>query len=70
MYPAIFSNVITGRDPEEIAARTREFGLTAVQFVPREVQVGFGFDTDSPALSGDFTRWRKDYDAAGVQPAP
>lgn len=67
MYPAIFSNVIQGRDPEEIAARTAEFGLTAVQFIPREVQVGFGFDTDSPALSADFSRWRKAYDAAGVQ---
>jgi sugar phosphate isomerase/epimerase len=66
MYPAIFSNVITGRDPEEIAAKTREYGLEAVQFIPREVQVGFGFDTDSPALSPDFTRWRKAYDAAGV----
>jgi sugar phosphate isomerase/epimerase len=67
MYPAIFSNVIQGRDPEEIAARTAEFGLTAVQFIPREVQVGFGFDTGSPALSDDWSRWRRAFDAAGVQ---
>jgi len=69
VYPAIFSNVITGRDPEEVAAKTREYGLAGVQFVPKEVSVGFGFDSEADAALAldDFARWRAAYEAVGVE---
>lgn len=65
MYLGIFSNVVTGTTPEEVAARTREFGLGAVQFIPAASGIGFGFDTDRPA--DDFPRWAKAYASVGVE---
>ncbi len=52
MHLSIFSNVIQGETPEEMARKTREYGLESVQFTPPEVEVGFGFDPDAGAQRG------------------
>jgi len=59
MKLGIFSNVVTGASPEEVAARTRGFGLEAVQFVPAASGIGFGFDRAAPV--DDFKRWAAAY---------
>jgi hypothetical protein len=48
MKLGIFSNVIKGGSPGEVAEKTRSYGLDAVQFVPAGVFVGFGFDQEAP----------------------
>jgi len=65
MQLGIFSNVVGGESPEEVAAKTRAYGLRAVQFIPAASGVGFGFD--KPALGDDFPRWAAAYRAAGVE---
>jgi sugar phosphate isomerase/epimerase len=65
MYPSIFSNVIAGSEPAEVAARTRELGLRSVQFWPPGAEVGFGFD--GSAAHGDFGAWARAYAAEGIE---
>jgi sugar phosphate isomerase/epimerase len=65
MYPSIFSNIISGRTPDAVAAKTRAYGLRSVQFVPDEVNVGWGFDGNG--ASGPFEVWADAYDRAGVE---
>jgi sugar phosphate isomerase/epimerase len=55
----IFSNVVTGNSPEEVAAKTRQYGLSAVQFIPGASGIGFGFDRAQP--DEDFRRWAAAY---------
>ena len=65
MKLGIFSNVIEGASPSEVAEKTRSYGLDAVQFVPADVFVGFGFDHDAP--EAEFGRWAAAYANAGVE---
>ncbi len=68
MYPSIFSNVITGQKPLERAERTASLGLQSVQFVPKEVSVGFGFDPSGTAeITDDFAEWAAAYASSGVE---
>lgn len=65
MRLAVFSNVIQGDSPAEVAAKTRAYGFEAVQFIPAGVTVGFGFDRDDSDAA--FGRWAKAYADAGVE---
>ena len=65
MHLGIFSNVVNGDSPEEVAAKTRGYGLQAVQFIPAASGIGFGFD--KPALGDDFPRWASAYRNEGVE---
>jgi sugar phosphate isomerase/epimerase len=65
MKLGIFSNVIKGGSPNEVAEKTRAYGLDAVQFVPAGVFVGFGFDQEAP--DAEFSRWAAAYESAGVE---
>jgi sugar phosphate isomerase/epimerase len=65
VYPSIFSNVIEGAGPEEVAARTRQLGLGSVQFFPPGAEVGFGFDGD--VAHADFATWARAYAADDVE---
>jgi sugar phosphate isomerase/epimerase len=65
MYPSIFSNVITGATPAEVARKTRTYGLRSVQFVPDEVRVGWGFDGRGAA--GTFEEWAAAYQREGIE---
>jgi sugar phosphate isomerase/epimerase len=64
MYPALFSTVITGDRPEEVARRTRAFGLRSVQFVPGPAEFGAALDQGQVAAS--FARWAAAYRAEGI----
>src|SRR5687768_5242883 len=66
MYVSIFSSVIAGRTPAEVARKTRALGLRSVQLVPDEVNVGWGFDFSTGA-SGTFEEWAAAYRAEGVE---
>lgn len=59
MYLSIFSNVIKGNTPEEVARKTRGYGLRSVQFIPSRAEVGFGFDTKVSEAS--FEEWARAY---------
>jgi sugar phosphate isomerase/epimerase len=63
----IFSNVVGGASPEEVAARTSGYGLRAVQFIPAAAGIGFGFDGSQP--DEDFGRWAAAYRREGVEVA-
>jgi sugar phosphate isomerase/epimerase len=63
----IFSNVVSGETPEAVAARTRQYGLDAVQFIPAASGIGFGFDRDQPEQ--DFRRWAAAYKQEGIDVA-
>jgi sugar phosphate isomerase/epimerase len=65
MQLAVFSNVIQGSGPAEVAAKTRAYGFDAVQFIPRGISIGFGFDRDDPESS--FEVWARAYADAGVE---
>jgi sugar phosphate isomerase/epimerase len=65
VYLSIFSNVIKAETPEEVARKTRGYGLRSVQFIPSRAAVGFGFDTKGAEAS--FDRWAMAYDREGVE---
>ncbi len=65
MKLGIFSNVIKGGSPNEVAEKTRAYGLDAVQFVPAGVFVGFWFDQEAP--DAEFSPWAAAYESAGVE---
>jgi sugar phosphate isomerase/epimerase len=65
VHASIFSNVIEGGTPEEVASKTRQYGLRSVQFVPAEVDIGFGFDRETSGAS--FERWAEAYRREGVE---
>jgi sugar phosphate isomerase/epimerase len=67
MYLGIFSNVVDGATPEEVAEKTAHYGLRAVQYIPAASGIGFGFD--KPSLGDDFPRWSAAYRQAGVEVA-
>ena len=67
LHLGIFSNVVSGATPEEVAARTRQYGLTAVQFIPAASGIGFGFDRSQPAE--DFRHWAAAYRQEGIDVA-
>lgn len=67
MYPSIFSNVISGRDPEEAAAKTRALGLRSVQLIPAEITVGFGFDAEEHWYTADLHRWARAFHANEIE---
>ncbi len=65
MYLSIFSSVITGRTPAEVARKTRDRGLRSVQFVPDEVNIGWGFDGNG--AQGPFEVWADAYAREGIE---
>ncbi len=65
MHLSIFSSVIKGETPEEVARKTREYGLRSVQFIPSRAEIGFGFDTKVAEAS--FERWARAYDREGIE---
>jgi sugar phosphate isomerase/epimerase len=65
MYLGIFSNVVDGASPEEVAEKTARYGLRAVQYIPAASGIGFGFD--KPSLGDDFPRWAAAYRQVGVE---
>jgi len=65
MYLSIFSSVIAGANPAEVARKTRAFGLRSVQLVPDEVNVGWGFD--GTGATGTFEEWAEAYSREGVE---
>jgi sugar phosphate isomerase/epimerase len=65
VHLSIFSNVISGASPEEVARKTREYGFGSVQFIPDGAQVGFGFDARSVAAS--LERWAAAYTRENVE---
>lgn len=65
MHVGIFSSVIKGETPEEVARKTREYGLSSVQFIPSRAEIGFGFDTKVAEAS--FERWARAYRREGVE---
>ena len=64
MYLSIFSNIITGATPADVARRTRELGLRSVQLIPDEVNVGWGFD--GRGATGSFAEWADAYHREGI----
>lgn len=64
MYLSIFSNVIEGDSPDEVAAKTAEYGFESVQFTPAGAHIGFGFDRTNPDAS--FDRWADAYARVGL----
>jgi sugar phosphate isomerase/epimerase len=66
MHPSLFSNVIRGNSPEEVAAKTAALGLRSVQLIPAWVEVGFGFDHESAGAGAAYGRWAAAYRAEGV----
>lgn len=64
MYPALFSSVIHGGSPEEVAARTRSFGLRSVQFAPDPA--AFQAPIDGREVTASFARWGAAYRAEGI----
>jgi sugar phosphate isomerase/epimerase len=65
MYLSIFSNVITGVSPADVARKTRAYGLRSVQFVPDEVNIGWGFDRNG--ATGSFAEWADAYHHEGIE---
>lgn len=65
MHVSIFSSVITGKTPADVARKTREYGLRSVQFVPDEVNVGWGFDGNG--AQGPFEVWADAYAKEGIE---
>lgn len=65
MYLSIFSSVIQGATPEEVARKTRDYGLRSVQFIPSRAEIGFGFDTRGTEAS--FERWARAYAHEGIE---
>jgi len=65
MHLSIFSSVITGKTPADVARKTREYGLRSVQFVPDEVNVGWGFDGNG--AQGPFEVWAEAYAKEGIE---
>lgn len=65
MHLSIFSSVITGKTPAEVARKTREYGLRSVQFVPDEVNIGWGFDGNG--AQGPFEVWADAYAREGIE---
>jgi sugar phosphate isomerase/epimerase len=65
MHLSIFSSVITGKTPADVARKTREYGLHSVQFVPDEVNVGWGFDGNG--AQGPFDVWAEAYANEGIE---
>jgi sugar phosphate isomerase/epimerase len=65
MYLSIFSSVITGKNPTEVARKTRALGLRSVQFVPDKVNVGWGFD--GTGATGSFDQWAEAYHREGIE---
>lgn len=64
MYLSIFSNVIEADSPAAVAAKTRLYGLTSVQLIPKGVGIGFGFDRDT---GGSFKEWAAAYRAEDIE---
>lgn len=65
MHLSIFSSVITGKTPAEVARKTRDYGLRSVQFVPDEVNIGWGFDGNG--AQGPFELWADAYAREGIE---
>jgi sugar phosphate isomerase/epimerase len=61
---SIFSSVIKGETPEEVARKTRGYGLQNVQFIPNRAEIGFGYDTRTAEAS--FERWAEAYRREGI----
>jgi sugar phosphate isomerase/epimerase len=65
MYLSIFSSVITGATPAEVARKTRDYGLRSVQFVPDEVNIGWGLQ--GQVAEGSFEEWASAYQREGIE---
>jgi sugar phosphate isomerase/epimerase len=65
MYLSIFSNVIKGATPTEVARKTRSYGLRSVQLIPDEINIGWGFDGNG--ATGSFVEWAEAYQREGVE---
>jgi sugar phosphate isomerase/epimerase len=65
MELSIFSSVIKGETPEEVARKTRGYGLRNVQFIPNRAEIGFGYDTSTAEAS--FDRWVAAYRREGIE---
>jgi sugar phosphate isomerase/epimerase len=65
MYLSIFSSVITGTTPAEVARKTRACGLRSVQFVPDEVNIGWGLQ--GQVAAGTFEEWAEAYGREGIE---
>lgn len=65
MELSIFSSVIKGETPEEVARKTQGYGLRNVQFIPDRAAIGFGYDTKTAAAS--FEHWAAAYRQEGIE---
>lgn len=65
MYLSVFSNVVTGATPEEVADKTAGYGLGSVQFIPSRAEIGFGFDAKTADAS--LERWARAYRGRGIE---
>lgn len=65
MYLSIFSSIIAGATPAEVARKTREYGLRSVQFVPHEVNIGWGLQ--GQVAAGSFEEWADAYAREGIE---
>jgi len=65
MYLGIFSNVIAGATPEEVARKTREHGLRSVQFVPSRTAADPR--GEEAAVAAAFERWAAAYAREGIE---
>jgi sugar phosphate isomerase/epimerase len=65
MYLSVFSSVITGATPAEVARKTRAYGLRSVQFVPDEVNIGWGLQ--GQVAAGSFEEWAAAYQREGIE---
>ncbi len=65
MYLSIFSDVIAGTTPAEVARRTRDHGIRSVQLVPDEIRQKWGsFRTNTVRT---LEAWAEAYAAEGIE---
>ena len=62
---SIFSHVVKGKTPEEVARKTRAYGLRSVHLLPRQTDIGFGHDTS--VVEAVFEHWAEAYHHEGVE---
>jgi sugar phosphate isomerase/epimerase len=65
MYLSVFSDVIKGATPQEVARKTREYGFRSVQWLPDEVRRGWGWD--GRGASGSFEEWAAAFEREGIE---
>lgn len=65
MYPSLFSTVVTGDDPKDVARRTRALDLRNIQFVPDSAR--FGAQVDDKQVAASFEHWATAYRREGIE---